>query len=273
MSQTLFDKIWSAHVVKSLPDERDLLFIDRHLLHEVTTPQAYSGLIAKGRKLLQPALTVSTEDHVVSTEPGRDGAAFTEGQMMIQVVRENALRFGVAHFDAVHPQQGIVHVMAPEQGIVAPGMTAVCGDSHTCTLGAMGAVAFGIGTSEVEHVMATQTIVQAKPKSLRVTVRGELPAGASAKDVILRICRTLTAGGATGYAVEYAGPFVERLSMEGRFTLCNMSIEMGARIGLIAPDVTTLAYLDAARYSPLREHRETALAAWSHLKSDAGAAF
>lgn len=273
MARTLFDKIWDAHVVKRLDERRDLLFVDRHLLHEVTTPQAFEGLDRAGRRVYQPRLAVATEDHVVSTEPGRTGAAFDAGRTMIEVARENSRRFGIAHFDSGHPQQGIVHVIAPEQGIVAPGMTAVCGDSHTCTLGAMGAVAFGIGTSEVEHVLATQTLAAARPRNLRVRIEGRLPAGVAAKDVVLKLCRLLTAGGGTGYAIEYAGGFVRALGMEGRFTLCNMSIEMGARIGLIAPDEVTFRYIGNARYSPLLDHREAALRAWADLRSDEGAAF
>jgi 3-isopropylmalate/(R)-2-methylmalate dehydratase large subunit len=273
VAQTLFDKIWSRHVVKKLDDRRDLIFIDRHLLHEVTSPQAFESLSRAGRPVYQPNLVVSTEDHVVSTAPGREGAAFDNGRLMIDVARRNSQDFGIAHFDANHAQQGIVHVMAPEQGIIAPGMTAVCGDSHTCTLGAMGAVAFGIGTSEVEHVLATQTLAAVKPKNLRVRIEGELQPGVSAKDVILKLCRLLTAGGGVGYAVEYAGGFVRALNMAGRFTLCNMSIEMGARIGLVAPDETTFAYLEKARYSPLLDHREAALAAWAGLRSDEDAVF
>ncbi|HSK39384.1 MAG TPA: 3-isopropylmalate dehydratase large subunit, partial [Arenibaculum sp.] len=273
MAQTLFDKIWAGHLVKKLDDRRDLLFIDRHLLHEVTSPQAFESLDRAGRAVYQPGLAVATEDHVVSTEPGRSGASFEGGQMMIDVARRNSQRSGIAHFHANHARQGILHVMAPEQGIIAPGMTAVCGDSHTCTLGAMGAVAFGIGTSEVEHVLATQTLVLAKPGNLRVRLEGRLAHGVGAKDVILKLCRLLTVGGGTGYAIEYAGSFVDALEMDGRFTLCNMSIEMGARIGLIAPDEVTCRYLETARYSPLRDHREAALRAWADLATDEGAVF
>ncbi len=273
MPQTLFDKIWAAHVVTALDDRRDLLFIDRHLLHEVTSPQAFDGLARAGRAVYQPALSVATEDHVVSTEPGRAGAAFASGQEMLETARRNARRFGIAHFEADHAQQGVVHVMAPEQGIVAPGMTAVCGDSHTCTLGALGAIAFGIGTSEVEHALATQTLAQVKPKTMRVRIDGKTPPGVGAKDVILHLCRRLTVSGGIGHAIEYAGPYVERLDMEGRFTLCNMSIEMGARIGLIAPDAVTLRFLEDSRYSPLRDHRDAALRAWADLRTDKGAVF
>ncbi len=273
MALTLFDKIWAEHRVKTLDDGRDLIFIDRHLLHEVTSPQAYDGLDRMGRRLYQPALTVATEDHVVSTRPGRYGADFENGQAMLDTARRNGRRYGIAYFDANHPQQGIVHVMASEQGMVAPGMTAVCGDSHTCTLGALGAAAWGIGTSEVEHVLATQTLVQAKPKTMRVGIDGCPPQGITAKDIILRLCRQVTIGGATGHAIEYSGSYVRRLPMDGRFTLCNMSIEMGARIGLIAPDETTLRYLEDTRYSPLHDHREAALRSWADLATDEGAIF
>jgi 3-isopropylmalate/(R)-2-methylmalate dehydratase large subunit len=273
MSRTLFDKIWDSHVVKKLDDGRDVLFMDRQLLHEVTSPQAYEGLLKKGRRVLFPQLTLSTEDHVVSTEPGRSGASFAEGMQMIDHARVNAARFGIAHFEARHRQQGIVHVMAPELGVISPGMTVVCGDSHTCTLGALGAVAFGIGTSEVEHVLATQSIVQARPKSMRVWLGGEPRNAVSAKDVILRVCRAVTVAGGTGYAIEYAGPYVAGLGMEGRFTLCNMSIEMGARIGIVAPDQTTFDFLADAQHALRGLEREEALRAWRELYSDDGAAF
>ncbi len=273
MCHTLFDKIWDAHVVKKLDDERELLFIDRHVLHEVTSPQAYEGLLKKGRRVLFPQFTISTEDHVVSTEPGRAGASFPEGAQMIDHARMNAARFGITHFDALHRQQGIVHVMAPELGAISPGMTVVCGDSHTCTLGALGAVAFGIGTTEVEHVLATQCIVQKRPKSMRVWLGGAVPAGVSAKDVILCVCRAVTVAGATDHAIEYAGPYVDSLGMEGRFTLCNMSIEMGARIGLVAPNQKTFEFLAGVTHSPLQAHGSQALATWRALHSDEGAAF
>ncbi len=273
MSGTLFEKIWDSHVVKKLDGGRDVLFIDRQLLHEVTSPQAYEGLLKKGRRVLFPALTISTEDHVVSTETGRDGASFLEGNQMIEHARVNAARFGITHFPAHHEQQGIVHVMAPEMGIITPGMTVVCGDSHTCTLGAMGAVAFGIGTSEVEHVLATQSIVQVRPKSMRVWLDGSTTDAVSAKDVILSVCKALTVAGGTGHAIEYAGPYVVGLGMEGRFTLCNMSIEMGARIGMVAPDQTTFDFLMRARHVLPGAEREQALSAWRQLYTDDNAVF
>lgn len=274
MAHTQFDKVWDAHVVRKLDGGRDLLFIDRQLLHEVTSPQAYEGLLKKERAVLFPALNVSTEDHVVSTEPGRSGASFAEGREMIEHARVNARRFGIAHFHAQHRDQGIVHVMAPELGMVLPGMTAVCGDSHTCTLGALGVIAFGVGTSEVEHVMATQCLVMPRPKNMRVWLDGTVAAGVTAKDVILRVLRVVTVAGGTGHAVEYAGPYVRALGMEGRFTLCNMSIEMGARIGMIAPDQTTFDYVAGTAHSPLAKFGDDqALAAWRQIKTDEDARF
>lgn len=273
MKLTLFEKIWNSHVVKTLDDERDLVFIDRQVLHEVTSPQAYEGLQKGGRAVLYPKFTISTEDHVVSTDVGRDGASFPEGAQMIRHARINAARYGISHFDARHRDQGIVHVMAPELGLITPGMTVVCGDSHTCTLGALGAVALGIGTTEVEHVLATQCIVQRRPKSMRVRIEGIAGAGVSAKDVILSVCRELTVAGGTGHAIEYAGSYVSALGMEGRFTLCNMSIEMGARIGLVAPDAKTFEFLEQLPSSPLKTHGDGALRAWRALQSDADAVF
>ena len=273
MNQTLLDKIWSAHVVKHFDDGNDLLFIDRHLLHEVTSPQAFDGLLEKDRALAYPALTVSTEDHVVSTEAARTGASFPQGQHLLEHARKNAKRFGIRHYDVDHARQGIVHVMASEQGFVLPGLTVVCGDSHTCTLGAVGCVAFGIGTSEVEHVMATQSIVQKKPDNFRVWINGTLKPGVYAKDVILKICRMLSVSGASGHAIEYAGDYIDSLPMDGRFTLCNMSIEMGARIGLIAPDDTTFAYVKNTFYAPQGVDFEAARAVWQKLKSDDDAIF
>lgn len=274
MSLTLFDKIWARHVITHFDDGNDLLFIDRHLLHEVTSPQAFSGLLEQQRGMPFPQLTVSTEDHVVSTAPERSGASFAQGQQLLEHARINTRHFGVRHFPVDHARQGIVHVMAPEQGLVLPGMTAVCGDSHTCTLGALGCVAFGIGTSEVEHVMATQSLVQKKPANLRVVLEGALAPGVYAKDVILKLCQLLTVSGATGHAIEFAGAFVRQLPMDGRFTLCNMAIEMGARIGLIAPDGITFEYVRTALGRPAGDAAlAAALAQWSALSSDAGAHF
>ena len=272
MPRTLFDKIWDAHVVRQMDNGRDLLFIDRHILHEVTSPQAFEGLLQKERGVLFPALTISTEDHVVSTEPGRSGANFAEGEAMIERARANGARFGIAHFHASHEDQGIVHVMAPELGFVVPGVTAVCGDSHTCTLGALGLIAFGVGSSDVEHVLTTQCVVMQRPRSMRVWLGGSVAVGVTAKDVILHVLRAVTVAGGTGYAIEYAGPYVDYLGMEGRFTLCNMSIEMGAQIGLVAPDQKTFEYVANLRHSPKSFGRET-LAAWHHLVSDEDAIF
>lgn len=271
--RTLFDKIWDAHVVKKLDDEHELLFIDRHILHEVTSPQAYESLLKMGRHVPYPQFTISTEDHIVSTKQGRTGAEFPEGAQMIDQARVNAMHFGIAHFDACHRQQGIVHVMAPELGIILPGMTVVCGDSHTCTLGALGAVAFGIGTTEVEHVLATQSIVQKRPENMRVWLSGAMPSWVSAKDVILHICRAATVTGGTGKAIEYAGPYVDTLDMEGRFTLCNMSIEMGARIGLMAPNHRTFDFLAGAIHPLPQIYESPALAVWQALCSDEKATF
>lgn len=246
MSKTLFDTIWEEHVVKSYDDGSDLLFIDRHLIHEVTSPQAFSGLEMAKRRVRHPELTISTEDHLVATTPDRTGASFDQGQALIARARLNAKTFGIRHFDVDDPDQGIVHVIAGELGIVLPGMTAVCGDSHTCTLGALGAVAFGIGTSDVEHVLATQTLRQKKPLNMLVQIDGELRRQVCAKDVILRLCGQIGAAGGVRHAIEFAGPFVRNLGMDGRFTLCNMSIEVGARVGLVAADATTLHYLAQA---------------------------
>ncbi|WP_176315793.1 3-isopropylmalate dehydratase large subunit [Burkholderia vietnamiensis] len=245
MSKTLFDAIWAEHVVRTYSDGSDLLFIDRHLLHEVTSPQAFSGLEIARRSVRYPELTISTEDHLVATTPGRTGASFDQGQKLVMRARSNAQTFGIRHFDVADPDQGIVHVIAGELGIVLPGMTAVCGDSHTCTLGALGAVAFGIGTSDVEHVLATQTLRQKKPSNMLVRLDGALPRQVYAKDVILRLCGQIGAAGGVGHAIEFAGSFVRDLGMDGRFTLCNMSIEVGARIGLVATDAKTLRYLAA----------------------------
>lgn len=273
MPKTLFDKIWENHTIKKLKSGQDLLFIDRHILHEVTTPQAYSGLRKAKRSVAQPHLTISFEDHVISTEPNRKGASFDIGNDMIASVRKNSKQYGITHFNANHRRQGIVHVAAPEQGIIQPGMTAVCGDSHTCTLGAMGSVAFGIGTSEVEHVLTTQTLSQYKPKNLRITIDGTLTDFVTAKDVILKLCQQLTVTGGTGYAIEYAGSFVRELPMDGRFTLCNMAIEMGAKIGLIKPDIKTWDYLKETRYAAPLVTQETLLHHWKQLYSDKDAIF
>ena len=273
VNSTLLDKIWNMHVVHQFRDGSDLLFVDRQVLHEVTSPQAYESMLKNNRQVLIPAFNVSTEDHVVSTATGRSGASFKEGTIMINHARVHTTHFGITHFEACHRNQGIVHVMASELGMVVPGMTVVCGDSHTCTLGALGTIAFGVGTSEVEHVLATQCIVTKRPKSMRIWLEGLVPNGICAKDVILWVLRKVTVSGGTGHAIEYAGSYVSSLSMESRFTLCNMSIEMGARIGLVAPDETTFRYIATSHHSPLEEFGDRALSAWRQLYSDENAEF
>lgn len=273
MNKTLFDKIWEQHVVKTCADGFDLLFIDRNLIHEVTSPQAFSGLAISGRSVRHPELTVSIEDHLVSTDAGRRGASFATGQALVARARSNARTCGIRHFDVDDTNHGIVHMIAAELGIVLPGMTAVCGDSHTCTLGALSAVAFGIGTSEIEHVLVTQTLRQKKPKNMLVRIEGTPDPQVSAKDVILKLCRQLTAAGATGHAIEFAGSFVRGLGMDGRFTLCNMSIEVGARIGVIAPDAWTVHYLREAA-NRVGGHMDPALLrAMDDYRSDGRAQF
>ncbi|MCX7799740.1 MAG: 3-isopropylmalate dehydratase large subunit [Fimbriimonadales bacterium] len=243
MPSTLFDKVWDAHVVTELPGGGTLLYIDRHLVHEVTSPQAFDGLRAAGRKVRRPDLTFATADHNVRTDGLPIDPQSLSGQQL-QALERNCREFGIRFFGMGHEWQGIVHVMGPELGITLPGRTIVCGDSHTATHGAFGALAFGIGTSEVEHVLATQTLrVPRKPKTMRITLLGKPSPSAGPKDLILKIIRTLGAGGGTGYVVEYAGEPIRALSMAGRMTVCNMSIEMGARAGLVAPDETTLAYI------------------------------
>src|SRR5690554_3547499 len=244
MGLTTFDKIWDQHTVKTLPTGEDILFIDRHLLHEVSSPQAFDGLRQKARVVRFPNLTVGTEDHIVSTVPGRVAGTFTEAEQMLTAMRRNTEEFGISHHRIGSAKQGIVHVIAPEQGLVMPGMTVVCGDSHTCTLGALGAVAFGVGTSEVEHVLATQTVVQRRPGVLRVCLEGVLKEGKYVlpKDFILTICRHLGPEGAQGMVIEFAGEAIRGMPMEGRLTICNMAIEAGARSGFVSPDKITIDY-------------------------------
>jgi len=245
MGMTTFDKIWEMHTVETLPTGEDILFIDRHLLHEVSSPQAFDGLRQKNRTVKHPELCVGSEDHIVSTSPGRTGGTFPEAEEMLEAMRVNTEEFGIVHNRIGTANNGIIHVIAPEQGVVMPGMTVVCGDSHTCTLGALGTVAFGIGTSEVEHVLATQTVVQKRPQVMRVCFEGT-PKQAnfvSPKDYILELCRHLGAGGGNGLVIEFAGSAIRNLSMEGRMTICNMAIETGARSGFVSPDDVTLAYV------------------------------
>src|ERR1700754_3793389 len=250
--RTMFEKVWQNHVVAEPEGEPTILYIDLQLVHEVTSPQAFDGLRMAGRKLRRPDRHIATVDHNVPTTSAQDRLVIADQVSAAQVnaLRKNCAEFGVEFFDVQDASQGIVHMIGPELGATKPGMTIVCGDSHTSTHGAFGALAFGIGTSEVEHVMATQTLSQPKPRTFRITVDGELPFGVTAKDIILDIIGRIGTDGATGYAVEYAGSAIRALSMEGRMTICNMSIEAGARAGMIAPDETTFAYLKGRRFSP-----------------------
>ena len=265
---TLPQKVWDRHVVHRAPGESDLLYIDLHLVHEVTSPQAFDGLRLSGRKVRRPDLTVATEDHNVPTADIDQPIADPVSARQVEVLRENAAEFGVKNFPMGDPGQGIVHVIGPEQGRTLPGMTIVCGDSHTATHGAFGALAFGIGTSEVEHVLATQTLPQSRPKWMSVNVEGDLPEGVTAKDVILAIIGAIGTGGGIGHVIEYRGSAIRALSMEGRMTVCNMSIEAGAKAGLIAPDETTFAYLDGRGHAPRGGAWDEAVAYWRTLSSD-----
>lgn len=273
MPKTLFDKIWDAHVVRQVPDEPTLLYIDLHLVHEVTSPQAFEGLRVANRSVRRPDLTVATADHNVPTTDRSLPIADPIGAKQIDTLRDNCRHFGIQLFDIDSAEQGIVHVIGPELGLTRPGMTIVCGDSHTSTHGAFGTLAFGIGTSEVEHVLATQCLPQNKPRTMLINVRGLLPEGVTAKDLALGIISHIGTDGATGHVIEYAGDAVRRLSMEGRMTLCNMSIEAGARAGMIAPDETTFAYLEGRRFVPQGAAWTEALAYWQTLRSDEGAKF
>ena len=268
---TLPQKVWDQHVVHSAPGEADLIYIDLHLVHEVTSPQAFDGLRMSGRGIRRPDLTVATEDHNVPTENIHLPIADPISAKQVQVLRDNAKEFGFTLFPMGDPGQGIVHVIGPEQGRTLPGMTIVCGDSHTATHGAFGALAFGIGTSEVEHVLATQTLPQSRPKWMSVTVEGDLPAGVSAKDIILAIIGEIGTGGGIGHVIEYRGSAIRALSMEGRMTVCNMSIEAGAKAGLIAPDETTFEYLLGRPNAPQGAAWDAAVEAWKQLRTDDGA--
>ena len=273
-ARTLAEKVWDAHVVhKGTDGEPDLLYIDLHLVHEVTSPQAFDGLRMAGRKVRRPELTVATEDHNVPTENIDQPIADPISARQIEVMRANAAEFGITLHKMGDPGYGIVHVIGPEQGLTQPGMTVVCGDSHTSTHGAFGALAFGIGTSEVEHVLATQTLPQSRPKTMAVNVNGQLTSGASPKDVVLAIIGKLGTGGGIGHVIEYRGPVFEQMSMEGRMTVCNMSIEAGARAGMVAPDDVTFAYLEGREHAPKGAAWEQALDAWRALPTEAGARF
>ncbi|MBK7721541.1 MAG: 3-isopropylmalate dehydratase large subunit [Austwickia sp.] len=271
MSLTLAEKVWADHVVRSAAGEPDLLYIDLHLVHEVTSPQAFDGLRLAGRTVRRPDLTVATEDHNVPTTPGPilDPVSRTQ----VETLRANCAEFGVPLFPMGDPDQGIVHIISPQLGLTQPGMTIVCGDSHTSTHGAFGALAFGIGTSEVEHVLATQTLPLVPFKTMAVDIEGELPAGVSAKDVILAVIAQIGTGGGQGHVIEFRGAAVEAMSMESRMTMCNMSIEAGARAGMVAPDQTTFDYLRGRRHAPTGHAWDEAVAAWSRLRTDAEATF
>jgi 3-isopropylmalate/(R)-2-methylmalate dehydratase large subunit len=273
LKKTLFDKIWDSHVIRTIDDGPSVLFIDRHYIHEVTSPQAFEGLRGRGLKVLMPDRTVATADHNIPTRdqhlPIRDALS----RVQVQKLTENCSDFGIELYGLGHPYNGIVHVIGPELGLTQPGMTIVCGDSHTSTHGAFGCVAFGIGTSEVEMVLASQCVMQTRPRTMRITVDGELNRGVVAKDIILYIISKLTADGGTGYFVEFAGSAIRGLSMEGRMTVCNMSIEMGARGGLIAPDEKTVDYIKGRRYAPKGAEFKRAVERWGDLYSDSDAVF
>jgi 3-isopropylmalate/(R)-2-methylmalate dehydratase large subunit len=273
MTARLFDKVWDRHVVASPEGEPPLLYIDLHLVHEVTSPQAFEALTLTGRKVRRPDLTIATMDHDVPTIGLDKPIADPLAAKQIERLKANCAEHGITLHALGSLQQGIVHVMGPQLGLTQPGMTVVCGDSHTSTHGAFGALAFGIGTSEVEHVLATQTLSQVKPKAMAVTVDGELPFGCTAKDLVLGIIRALGVGGGAGSVIEYRGPAIRALSMEGRMTVCNMTIEGGARAGMIAPDDTTFAYLEGRQYAPRGAAWERALDAWRELATDEGAEF
>ncbi|MEM8827696.1 MAG: aconitase family protein, partial [Pseudomonadota bacterium] len=271
--RTLFEKIWHAHSVATRDDGTTLLYIDRHLIHEVTTPQAFEGLRAAGRRVRRPDLTLAVPDHNVPTTDRHLPITDPASAAQVALLKRNADAFGIEHIEMNARDQGIVHIIGPEQGFTLPGTTIVCGDSHTATHGAFGALAFGIGTSEVEHVLATQTLLLRRPKTMSVTVGGALGPGVTAKDMTLAIIGATGAGGGTGHVIEYRGSAVRALSMEGRMTLCNMAIEGGARAGLVAPDETTYAYVKGRDRAPTGETWDHALAYWRTLPTDEGAAF
>jgi 3-isopropylmalate/(R)-2-methylmalate dehydratase large subunit len=271
--KTLFDKIWDAHLIHRDDDGSSLIYIDRHLVHEVTSPQAFEGLRQTNRKVASPERTLAVADHNIPTSDRSKGITDMESRIQIEALEKNAHDFGVPYFAMDDIRQGIVHVIGPEQGFTQPGMTIVCGDSHTATHGAFGALAFGIGTSEVEHVLATQTLIQQPAKNMRITVDGTLQPGVTAKDIILAIIGQIGTAGGTGHVIEYAGEAIRGLSMEGRMTICNMSIEAGARAGMIAPDETTFAYLKDKPMAPQGEMWDKAVAWWSSLVSDEGARY
>src|SRR5688572_14712017 len=272
-SKTLFEKLWDAHVVKHAEGYPDAFFIDRHFIHEVTSPQAFDGLRKRGIKVFNTKRTTATADHNVPTKDQHLPIKEALSRHQVETLRKNCAEFGITLYDLGHPYQGIVHIIGPELGLTLPGMTIVCGDSHTSTHGAFGNIAFGIGTSEVEQVLATQCILQYRPKTMRIEINGKLGKGVVAKDIILYIIAKISASGATGYFVEYAGDAIRDLSMEARMTICNMSIEMGARGGMIAPDETTFDYIKGRLFAPKGEQWDKKLAEWRELYSDADARF
>ena len=273
MPQTLYDKIWSEHVVDRQHDGTTLLYVDRHLIHEVTSPQAFEGLRLTKRKVRKPKLTLAVADHNVPTTNRSEGIDDEESKIQVKALEDNCKEFGIELFDMQDKRQGIVHIIGPEQGFTQPGTVIVCGDSHTATHGAFGALAFGIGTSEVEHVLATQTLIQKKSKNLLINVTGKLPIGVTSKDVILQTIGKIGTAGGTGMVIEYAGSVIEKLNVEQRMTICNMSIEAGARAGLIAPDEKTVEYLKDRPMSPKKNDWDKAVDYWSKLKSDLEARF
>jgi len=271
--RTLFDKIWQSHLVHRQDDGTCLIYIDRHLVHEVTSPQAFEGLRETGRRVRRPQATLAVADHNVPTTDRKAGIAEPESRLQVETLEKNCAEFGIEYFSMDDVRQGIVHIIGPEQGMTQPGTTIVCGDSHTATHGAFGALAFGIGTSEVEHVLATQTLIMRPAKNMRVAVDGDLPLGVTAKDLILAVIGKIGTAGGTGHVIEYAGPAIRGLSMEARMTVCNMSIEAGARAGLIAPDDTTFAYLKGRPMAPQGAAFDRAVAHWRTLPSDPGARY
>src|SRR3569832_1551076 len=273
MAQTLYDKLWQSHVVHEADDGTTILYIDRHLLHEVTSPQAFEGLKLAGRQPWRNSANLMVADHNVPTTSRIDGIADPISRLQVETLDANAKQYGLTYFNMRDKRQGIVHVIGPEQGATLPGMTVVCGDSHTSTHGAFGCLAHGIGTSEVEHVLATQTLLAKKSKTMLVQVDGQMPAGVTAKDIVLAIIGKIGTAGGTGYAIEFAGSTIRGLSMEGRMTICNMAIEAGARAGMVAVDDTTINYVKGRPYSPVGPHWERAIEYWRTLHSDQGAKF
>jgi 3-isopropylmalate/(R)-2-methylmalate dehydratase large subunit len=271
--KTLYDKIWESHLVHQDADGTALLYIDRHLVHEVTSPQAFEGLRMAHRKVRRPDLTIAVPDHNVPTTDRSKGIADPESRLQVETLDQNAKEFGLVYYPMSDIRQGIVHIVGPEQGWTQPGTTIVCGDSHTATHGAFGALAFGIGTSEVEHVLATQTLIQSRAKNMRITVSGKLPLGVTAKDIILAIIGKIGTAGGTGYCIEFGGSTIRALSMEGRMTVCNMAIEAGARAGIIGVDDVTINYVKGRPFSPVGPHWDRAVDYWRTLHSDAGAKF